>query len=718
MVWVEGVRNAWQGGVHPVAVQGTPSQPVALSFELVNEDVVENKIIASRLVFAISEKAGPLFDDLRLRTQRLDGLSELLESDIIRPGTVVMGLVEQWSLSGMPVQSWALVSETVQRLLVLRLKDAYQAANATLVARGVMPKIELSDRVRIPTRVGDTQGYGSTIGGLSNAHTQFPASGVASAPSALAGSTSSAAAPWMPSGVVNTPGHVADREYYDAGPSTEPTPLVRARGRANQVVNEILQLLESNVVHAPASGRRVDPSPTLVAALASQVRASYASNVPSVPDVSPVGMVRVANEMRLKSTELKASAETKNEKATIEVVALMFQSILTEDRIPAGIRVWFSRLQGPVLKLALEDPDFLGTANHPARLLIDRMGSCVMGFDASGVDGAAMELEIKRIVQVIEQYPESGSKVYKVVYEEFDTFLAKYLSESGSNKKVVGVAQQVEQKETLVIQYTIEMRNLLKDISVRDGIRDFLYKVWAEVVAVATLRKGGQHEDTLLLKKVATDLLWAASAKPSREERTRLIQELPKILQRLRSGMTLLALEPQVQEVHIKAVSDIMTEAFHAKTQAVDPEKIQEMAERLSSLEDYLEEDNAGDLPLDAETLEVLLGEDAAAIEVVHTGGAKPTAAMLEWAEEMQIGSWFILEYQQRAMQVQLAWRSGRGHLNLFAAQSGEAYLIQAGRFASYLHAGLLVPQEEEPLTQRATRDALTQIQANPELLD
>ena len=56
----------------------------------------------------------------------------------------------------------------------------------------------------------------------------------------------------------------------------------------------------------------------------------------------------------------------------------MFQSILQEDRIPPGIRVWFARLQMPVLRVALAEPDFFGTLNHPARQLIDRMGSCVM----------------------------------------------------------------------------------------------------------------------------------------------------------------------------------------------------------------------------------------------------------------------------------------------------------------------------------------------------
>ena len=44
-------------------------------------------------------------------------------------------------------------------------------------------------------------------------------------------------------------------------------------------------------------------------------------------------------------------------------------------------------------------------------------------------------------------------------------------------------------------------------------------------------------------------------------------------------------------------------------------------------------------------------------------------------------------------------------------------YLIQARRLAAYLQAGLLVPQEEETLTVRATRDALAKLDANPERL-
>ena len=66
------------------------------------------------------------------------------------------------------------------------------------------------------------------------------------------------------------------------------------------------------------------------------------------------GVLQLAGEIRERSAELKKKANTVTEKATIEIVALMFQAILAEERIPAGVRVWFARLQMPVLRVALD----------------------------------------------------------------------------------------------------------------------------------------------------------------------------------------------------------------------------------------------------------------------------------------------------------------------------------------------------------------------------
>ena len=684
--WLQGTLKQWKIALQPPLSARTMG--ASASFELLGTDVVENRIIASRLALNLLEKASAEVQDLHLRIKFLEHRDELEGDDILQPETLLLAIVAQWDQAGLPRDAWPMINEVVQNLMSERLQLAYASCNAHLIAQGVLPTIEQKLQYK------------------RTAHSA-PRRPEASEPAAPASRRSGFGA----AGPVQAPPHSMSAA----------TPLARARSRALGVMGQLKRLMSG------ATGADFDetgtrpPSPALAAALAVRPRPAPAGpgmdSAFEEVDPSPAGVSRAAGELRHQTVELKNKAETHSEKALIEIVALMFQAILQEDRIPPGIRVWFARLQMPVLRLALAEPSFFGTLSHPARQLIDRMGSCVMGFDASGISGGALEMEIQRLVGMIEQYPETGKRVYQLALEEFQSFLEKFLTGSAATQKLVGVAQQVEQKETLTIQYTIEMRNMLKDMPVRDEIRDFLFKVWAEVLAVAAVRKGPQHAETLGLKQSATDLVWAASAKPNRSDRARVIQKLPQLVQGLRAGMTLLGVAPAQQEAHIKIVSETLADAFLSKTHVIPSEKIQALAERLTNLEDFVSEDGMGDLPLDAQSIEMILGLEGSLIEVVADVGAKPNAAMQAWAKELELGAWFTLDHNARVAQVQFVWRSERKHLHLFASTDGRSYLVQAGRLAAYLQAGLLVPEEEETLTERATRDALGKLEANPERL-
>ena len=827
--WIDGTMKAWEAALKPPASKKKPELDVdgGMGFELVGTDVVENKILASRLVLAVTEKASSPLEDLRLRMKFLESRDELEGHDILRPEVSILLMVEQWAACGMPRDSWPMVSEVTEKLLVERLKEAYTNCNEFLIQQGVMPTIDLKDRVKrapvgsgarpkspglargqessepddqLQGDVGAQGGYGpaayadpAAYGGTPQRGAGYAGGGPAQGGPTYSGAPSEGGAGFagggqplggsvgrpqgspaaiggaMPQGTpgakspgplfggrlgwgnetpASRPGGVAAQgpaagqiqaygqqamgaQGAPSAPSnyggtheetrlmTHGTPLARSQSRAQGVIGQLKRLFVGHVGGDFVSTSPRAASPALAAAIAQRPARGtvYATGGTVYEDYSPAGVARVADKLREQTTELKNKAETKSEKATIEIVALMFQAILTEERIPPAIRVWFARLQMPVLRVALAEPEFFSTLNHPARQLIDRMGSCVMGFEASVINGSALEMEIKRIVQVIEQYPETGKKVFQIVYDEFQKFLTKFLTGKESTQKVVSVAQQVEQKETLTIQYTIEMRNMLKDIPVREELRTFLFKVWAEVLAVAAVRKGPQHAETVALKKSAADMVWSASAKPNRSDRARVIQDLPQLLQRLRSGMTLLGMSPTDQDAHIKTISDTMADAFMSKTQAIPQAQIEAMTKRLANLEDFVSEDGLGDLPLDAESIEMMLGIDASTIDVVTNGGSKPTPAMVAWAQELQLGAWFTLDHNGKVTPVQYVWRSERKHLNLFTASSGHSYLIQAGRLAAYLQAGLLLPQEEETLTVRATRDALTKLEANPERL-
>lgn len=745
--WLNQSRKALQRTLLPRT--SSSGQPISLSgaLELVAEGAIDDQIMASRLAMRVLEKSSTELNELRLRVQHLEKRQELSRGDVLLPDVTARILVDQWLEAQMTRDAWALVQDALAPVMTLKLHDAYKAANEFLVASGVMKEIDLQALVKrapgsrsegppaappqsSPVGARIPPGGASAQGGAAGGGFRPAGGGPGTEPGSRGGPGGGSQSDFSGSGSSGQGGRAGATGSSGMGVQdetrmmTSASPLARARMRAQGVVGRLRRMLIDKVGGDFEATQILPPSPGLAQAMQRVVPGDSAGAGFYVSGNSRPGAVymdashveKAAVVLRQRTAELKQAASTPTEKATIEVVALMFQSILAEERIPPSVRVWFARLQIPVLRVALAEPEFFSALQHPARRLIDRMGSCVMGFE-SNVSSAALEAEIKRVVQVIEQYPETGRRVFQLVFDEFQKFLSTYLSEQGSASRFVSVAQQVEQKETLSVQYTIELRKLLDEVPVRDEVRDFLFKVWVDVLAVSSVKYGLRHEETSALKQVASDLLWAASAKPNRDDRARVIQQLPALLQRLRQGMGLLGFTTGMQDQHIKSVSDTLADAFMSRTEAISQEQLDNLSDRLANLEEYLPANGLGDLDLDNESIEMITGVDASNIEVINQGGSQPNEAMRSWAVELQIGSWFGLDHNGKLNSVQLAWRSQRGQLYLFVTNGGRCFLIQATRVASYLQAGLLVPSEEEALTVRATRDALSKLDANPERL-
>ena len=781
--WLQRLQKAWTESAKAAEQAGTPAvtKPLELSLDgglsLLSDDVVENKILASRIALTVGEQAGNHFEIAKARTQRLLG-RDLSSNDVLRPEAACLHVVDQWIETGLSRADLHLMLDPLQTELAQLLEKQYQLLNKFYEERGVSATTSNDLRARVRRTSPGGVGAGGVAGappnsGFDNGPTSMgPGSGFAGGhpqqgyPSGYGMPTGMHFPGQNPTGWMNTgmpqgghPGaqmtpqmaaqinaQMAAQAQMNAqmsqhmSPHMSPqmvaqmnaqmaaapylAPLQRARQRAAAVMVQLRNLLTQptmnyDMVNAPPASAalvqamtdyRLPPDTMLVTTPGGM-------GIPMPQEYTPQVVNQVMGAVREKAADLKKKASTASEKAIIEVVALMFQSILNEDRLPPSIRVWFARLQVPVLRVALAEPDFFSNTTHPARQLIDRMGACVLGFDAATINGTALESEVRRIVQVIEQYPETGSRVFQLVFEEFERFIAKSLAENKGTQKIVGVAQQVEQRETLAVQYTIELRDMLKEMPVRDEIRDFLYKSWAEVLAVSAVRHGGQHEDTLALKRAAADLVWAASAKPHRAERAQVIQNLPALLQNLRHGLSLTGVIGAPQDAQIKLLTDTLADAFLSKTATIPREHIDAMVKRLANLEDVIGDASAGDIALNAENVEMLRGIDAPSIHVIPDNGTPVRDEVVRWAQQMPLGTWFTLDHNGVSAQVQYAWHSQRKQLHLFAAMDGSSYLIQLRRLGAYLQSGLLVANEEEALTMRATRDALVKINANPERL-
>lgn len=699
------------------APEPVAAPPTITSFELVSNEAIEGRIIASRLAALLLELVALELDSVRRVTQFLED-QELGPADALRPETWCLRLIEAWEAAGLSRKTLDLLWTPMLEALAPLGISGYTAVRRFYDKQGAATEDELRS-YRIKRTESERHAPATAAVAAAAAH---PMGGMAAAQAAAAAAGAASGAASMPSGLMPAGGAAPGLVAMGAARQKNQGVLAQLRGFLQNVAGGRSNGGPTSVRASLGEAGGYVISPALQHALVSPptaIQSAWFHTAPADDDYDAVQVVApVALAVRQQSSALKSVASSDEEKAIIEIIALMFQSILNEDRIPAGIRIWFARLQVPVLRVALAEPAFFNDTEHPARQLIDRMGACVLGFEAAALNGTTLEAEVKRVVQVIEQYPDTGSRVFQLVLKEFQKFLEKNLTgQTATARELVSLAQQIEQKETLAIQYTIQLRDMLLEMPVDSDVREFLFKQWSDVLAMSAIRFGAEHENTQKFKKAALDLVWSASAKPSKEERARVIRQLPLLQTVLRQGLTLSNIVGERQDEMIKSLMDIVAEAFLAKTNEIPQERIIALAERLAHLEDALDEVVTEEYPLSAESIELMLGIDTSSIQVIADDGALVQPEVLEWAKNLSLGNWFLLDHNASPLQVQYVWHSQHKQLQLFAALSGSCFLFQMRRMGHYLQAGLLLPRDAEGITARAARDALAKIEANPERL-
>jgi hypothetical protein len=713
------LRSAVKTGALPTTLVGDLPVPASrqMKLSLVDNDTIELEILSSRLALTMMDRASSEFTDLRARINFLERHEELDANDILRPHVLARLVTSSWLRATLTLDDWRVLQTVLQEELSLFAEEAYHDTNRWLLQHGVLPEVDLRPLIRRAQDAGRT-----SVGGLG------PGSGGGMVTAVDAGPGGDAGAGTGRREVAG--GSAPDRRFPDTDIRTEVGDetrmmtraggLVRGPDPAEAVIGRLNRLVGRHLPGFSDTSRNPPPaSPGLKAAIG-QAQQSIVRRltVPSSGGVtSAVSTPQLLEELQQRKQALKQAAATPVERATIEIVALLFQSILTEDTIPAAVRVWFARLQMPVLRVAVSEPDFFATVDHPARRLIDRMGSCVMGFDSSTrAVGDVLEKEIKRVVQVVEAYPDTGRRVFQTVLAEFEKFLEHYFrNENEASRKGVSLASQVEQRETMAIQYTIELRKMLNEVPVQEGVREFLFQVWADVLATTAVKEGAQSDATKEMKRAAADLIWSASAKVSRSERAEVIRRLPPLLKTLRDGMDAAGVPVHKQEEHVQSLNNSLAAAFTAKAAAISQERLEELMGRLETLEELLPETE--NVEIDESMVLDLSGHESSELEVVAEGGSMPTAGMLAWARELQVGSWYMLDYRNRNEAMQLAWQGMKRQLTLFVSPQGRGVLFQQHRLAAFLQAGLLVPAQDESLTVRATRSAMAKLDVDPSRL-
>ena len=378
----------------------------------------------------------------------------------------------------------------------------------------------------------------------------------------------------------------------------------------------------------------------------------------SAPSASP--------QLREHRANLLASAPETVDRQIVELLSRLFEAVLSDPRLPPAFRTVMARLQVSALRVALVDPAMVQAHDHPVWRLMNRIGSASETYTrTTDPRWAALLAYCETLVDEIQRTPVQDAPLYRLSLSRLEAFLGEQLREQQTRAQpTIDALTRMEQREELERQISQRLTEQMVPIRTSAGVRRFVTGGWATVLAESMQRNGEKSEATLEYLKATDDLLWSLRLPDHPQSRKRLLAMLPGLLQRLRSGMTMLGVAETEQQVVLDDLMAVHTEALRpGKTSTPEPELTpQEIVQRMrdETTWDTPSRPPFSDSLIDLSSMETVPAE-------ILPGASTSHDEVAQAVDTMPPGARYHLFLHGRWTRVQLLWRSARGQYMLFA---------------------------------------------------
>jgi hypothetical protein len=270
----------------------------------------------------------------------------------------------------------------------------------------------------------------------------------------------------------------------------------------------------------------------------------------------------------------------------INLISMLFEFILEDRQLQAEMKAIISRLQIPLLKVALIDKTFFSKGGHPARKLLNEIASSAIGWTSprSGRRDRYKE-KLESIVEQVTDGFDDNVTMFQELLEDFNQFvdverrrglLVEQRTRDSEKGKAAAVEARLATQE--VINKAIDGR------AVPDLGMELLKDAWSNVLVFKYLREGADSQAWHEAVDVVTQLVWSLCPDPKEPEaRAKLLQLIPNLVAKVRAGFQDVALDETLAKRLLDKLEDQHVLSLQALQQQVD---LQETAEHLDSYKD------------------------------------------------------------------------------------------------------------------------------------
>jgi len=243
----------------------------------------------------------------------------------------------------------------------------------------------------------------------------------------------------------------------------------------------------------------------------------------------------------------------------MDTLSLIFESLFTAPDLPHAVKLILSRLQIPLLKLAILDTAFFADAQHPARRLVNRMARAATGLNQDVDRDHPVCAFLLHISDAVRATLEAGEGQITPHLDELDAFIQQ--RDQSLQFSAKGYVQLVQAHEADEAARIAAQDWLVKTGTIRlePAIDEFLATHWRRVMHGAYLDGGPNGPRWKEGETTIQELLWSIRPKASAEDRKKLLALIPSLLKRINAELDRLSLPIEARTPFFDACFELQT---------------------------------------------------------------------------------------------------------------------------------------------------------------
>ena len=200
---------------------------------------------------------------------------------------------------------------------------------------------------------------------------------------------------------------------------------------------------------------------------------------------------------------------------TIEVVGLLFDELMHTLRASGRTPALLTRLQVPILRVALRDKGFFLRADHPARQLLNTVAETGVHWidDVGGESDAALIERVQRAIERVNHEFDTDLKLLERINDELLLHMQSLARRADvAERRLVDAARG---REKLAMARETASRAIADRLGAAKPsrlVRTLLEQAWTDVLALTVLRQGEDSEIYKRQLEVADQLIAAGDA--------------------------------------------------------------------------------------------------------------------------------------------------------------------------------------------------------------